>query len=119
MITTWSLCQLTNKTPAQIKAKSLFFAESRERLQKDAVMDGMRNFDDDDVFIYGDADEIIDPKNVKWLAELVQQNSTRCLLKIPLVYLQGRADLRVYHRSTGAFRIWQRAMFMATKPPNQ
>lgn len=97
------------------KSKESILCRVRERLQKDAVMDGMRNFDDDDVFIYGDADEIIDPKNVKWLAELVQQNSTRCLLKIPLVYLQGRADLRVYHRSTGAFRIWQRAMFMATK----
>ena len=43
-------------------------ARARERLQKDAVMMALQDFEKRDVFLYGDADEIIDPKHIKWLA---------------------------------------------------
>ena len=89
------------------------YARVRERLQKDALRQVYDKFDDDDVFIYGDADEIIDPKHIKWVAN-VCRNSPTTILKIPLVYLQGRADLRI-HNPNGKPVPWWRAMFFATK----
>jgi beta-1,4-mannosyl-glycoprotein beta-1,4-N-acetylglucosaminyltransferase len=89
------------------------YARVRERLQKDAVMQAMHQFKNDDVFIYGDADEIINPKNIQWVSKIVQQNQN-VIIKIPLVYLQGRADLRVYHQN-GEPVVWWKAMFLATK----
>ena len=86
----------------------------RERVQKDAVMAVMDQFNDDDVFIYGDADEIIKPENVKWVADLVRKTENQAIIKIPLVYLQGRADLRIHHKN-GKPVVWWRAMFLATK----
>ena len=93
--------------------KDSLYARVRERLQKDAVMNALRDFEKRDVFIYGDADEIINPKHIKWLAKMAH-NHPNVIVKIPLVYLQGRADLRVHHRN-GAPLIWKRAMFFATK----
>jgi hypothetical protein len=93
--------------------KESLYARVRERLQKDAVMMALRDFEKRDVFIYGDADEIIDPRHVKWLANMAH-NHPNLIVKIPLVYLQGRADLRIHHRN-GEPVIWKRAMFFATK----
>lgn len=89
------------------------YARVRERLQKDAVMQAMHEFKNDDVFIYGDADEIINPKNVQWVANMARQNQN-VIIKIPLVYLQGRADLRIHHQN-GEPVVWWKAMFFATK----
>jgi hypothetical protein len=88
-------------------------ARVRERLQKDAVMLGIQDFEKRDVFIYGDADEVIDPKHVNWLARQAH-NHPNMIIKVPLVYLQGRADLRIHHRNDVPV-IWKRAMFFATK----
>jgi hypothetical protein len=93
--------------------ESSLYARVRERLQKDAVMQAMHQFKNDDVFIYGDADEIINPKNVQWVSKIVQQNQN-VVIKIPLVYLQGRADLRIHHKN-GEPVVWWKAMFLATK----
>lgn len=89
------------------------YARVRERLQKDAVMQVMGQFKNDDVFIYGDADEIINPKNVKWVANITGKNPD-VIIKIPLVYLQGRADLRIHHQNEDPV-VWWKAMFFATK----
>ena len=88
-------------------------ARARERLQKDAVMMALQDFEKRDVFLYGDADEIIDPKHIKWLAKQCH-NHPNLIIKVPLVYLQGRADLRIHHRNDVPV-IWKRAMFFATK----
>lgn len=93
--------------------KESVYARVRERLQKDAVMQGIQDFEKRDVFIYGDADEIIDPRHIKWVAQMCH-NHPNVIIKIPLVYLQGRADLRIHHRD-GVPVIWKRAMFFATK----
>ena len=93
--------------------KESLYARVRERLQKDAVMNALRDFDKRDVFIYGDADEVIDPKHIKWIAQQCH-NHPNIIIKIPLVYLQGRADLRIHHRNDEPV-IWKRAMFFATK----
>lgn len=89
------------------------YARVRERLQKDAVMLALRDFEKRDVFIYGDMDEIVDPRHIKWLANQTH-NHPNIMVKIPLVYLQGRADLRIYHKN-GEPVVWKRAMFFATK----
>lgn len=89
------------------------YARVRERMQKDAVMEGMAQFSDNDVFIYGDADEIIKPENVKWVARMCV-NHQDIILKIPLAYLQGRADLRAFNED-GSHVVWWKAMFFATK----
>ena len=93
--------------------KESLLARVRERLQKDAVMSAIRDFDKRDVFIYGDADEVIDPKHINWLAKQCH-NHPNIIIKVPLVYLQGRADLRIHHRNDVPV-IWKRAMFFATK----
>jgi|TARA_B110000977_G_scaffold141809_1_gene179908 hypothetical protein len=93
--------------------KESLLARVRERLQKDAVMLALRDFDKRDVFLYGDADEIINPLHIKWLAKQCH-NHPNLIIKVPLVYLQGRADLRVHH-ADGRPLIWKRAMFFATK----
>jgi hypothetical protein len=89
------------------------YARVRERLQKDAVMSAMHQFKNDDVFIYGDADEIINPKNVAWVANIARNNQN-VVIKVPLVYLQGRADLRIHHQNDEPV-VWWKAMFFATK----
>lgn len=88
-------------------------ARARERMQKDAVMSVLDQFEDDDVFIYGDIDEIINPKNIQWCANMARAHRN-IILKIPLVYLQGRADLRIHHRDNKPV-VWWRAMFFVTK----
>lgn len=95
------------------KRKHSVNARVRERLQKDAVMEGMKDLPDDAVFIYGDADEVINPINIPWVANITR-NNPNVIIKIPLVYLQGRADLRIHHEE-GKPVVWWRAMFFATK----
>ena len=58
------------------------YARVRERLQKDAVMEAMNQFNDNDVFIYGDADEIIKPENVKWVARMCVGRLCSLLLRL-------------------------------------
>jgi hypothetical protein len=94
-------------------------ARIRERLQKDGVLQALHMFNDDDVFIYGDADEIINPIHIKWVANTINQAAkNNIVVKIPLVFLQGRADLRVWDISRGekgAWFPWDRSTFFATK----
>lgn len=67
---------------------------SRERIQRDYINSILNNFSEDTIFIISDSDEIINPKNIKFLSEITL--SSQQFMKIPLVYLQGRADYRVY-----------------------
>jgi hypothetical protein len=92
-------------------------ARARERLQKDAVMQALHLFDDNDVVMYGDADEIIDPKHIRWVSNVVARDTLKydAIMKIPLVFLQGRADLRVWDTSRNNWYPWNKAMFISTK----
>jgi GR25 family glycosyltransferase involved in LPS biosynthesis len=85
--------------------------ESREAFQRDAIKNILDQFDDDTVFIVSDCDEIIDPKNINFLSNIIKTN--QCILKIPLVLLEGRADLRVYHKD-GEICEWD-SSFMCLK----
>jgi GR25 family glycosyltransferase involved in LPS biosynthesis len=88
-------------------------ARARERLQKDALLKVIDEYSNDTVFIHSDIDEIIDPKHINWIANIVQQNQNT-LIKIPLIHLEGRADLRVYNKDTNTPKEWT-GMFMCTK----
>jgi hypothetical protein len=89
-------------------------ARARERLQRDSLLDIIGNYTDDTVFICSDSDEIIDPKYINWFSDMVLANPN-CLLKVPLVHLHGRADLRVHHEDTGNTMTWDWAMNLCTK----
>lgn len=89
-------------------------ARARERLLKDEISSVLDKFSDDTVFIIGDSDEIINPKYIKYFANIVRQNPNS-LIKIPLVHLEGRADLRVYDVDTNLPKRWDLGMFMCTK----
>lgn len=87
---------------------------SRERLQRDALCNALHEYSDDTVFIISDCDEIINPNNVNFIKDIVKNNQ-HAICKIPLVYLQGQADYRVYKRDTKEPYPWDRSMFFATK----
>lgn len=87
---------------------------SRERIQRDGLMTIIDKFDDDTIFIISDCDEIINPQNIAFISSIVKADQTK-IIKIPLVYLQGRSDLRVYNTETNSPYAWDCSMFMATK----
>lgn len=87
---------------------------SRERLQRDGLLKVIHQFDLDTIFIVSDCDEIINPKNIQFISQIVRSDQSK-IIKIPLVYLQGRADLRVYDSNSNTPYQWDCSMFMATK----
>jgi hypothetical protein len=89
-------------------------ARARERLQKDSLLQVLDRFPDDSVFLHSDCDEIIDPRHLPYLTQMCRQNPG-VIIKVPLVYLQGRADLRTHVRATGEPVPWDGGMFLATK----
>ena len=88
-------------------------ARVRERMQKDSLLKIIDEYDEDTIFIHSDIDEIIKPKSLSWIIPIVK-NSAEYLIKIPLVHLEGRADLRVFYRDSGSPKEWT-GMFICTK----
>jgi hypothetical protein len=89
-------------------------ARTRERLQKDSLLKVLHNFDDKTIFIVSDSDEIVNPKHLPFIVKTVTANLD-FIIKVPLVHLEGRADLRVYNRYNNAPKQWDRGMFICTK----
>lgn len=89
-------------------------ARVRERMQKDALLHVLNEYNDDDIFLHSDSDEIINPKHLPWILNVVK-NTKDSIIKIPLVNLEGRADLRVFFKSTNSPKAWDGGMFFATK----
>lgn len=87
-------------------------ARTRERIQRDSILQEINRFDDECVFIMSDADEIINPNVLSWIPDIIRQN-TDYLIKIPLIQLEGRADLRVYIDDSPM--MWDKSMFLCTK----
>ena len=67
----------------------------RERMQRDAAAAYIK---DDDVAYISDCDEILDPNHVEYI-EYIKRGHPNNILRIPLVYLCGSADLRVYNEN--------------------
>ena len=70
-------------------------ARSRERILLDSLLTVVKDQRDSDVFLVSDCDEIIKPEYVNWFTDMVLQCPNQ-LIKVPLVELQGRANLRAY-----------------------
>jgi beta-1,4-mannosyl-glycoprotein beta-1,4-N-acetylglucosaminyltransferase len=100
-------CYEDNKNKISIRART------RERLQKDSLLNVLHEYDDNTLFIVSDSDEIINPKYLFWLSSVVSSRQD-IIIKIPLVHLEGYANLRVYKHS-GSPKLWDCGMFMATK----
>lgn len=88
-------------------------ARVRDRLQKNALLSVVHEYNDDTVFFISDIDEIIDPKNIGYICNIVR-NSPDCVIRIPIVHLEGRADLRVYMRDSNQPKEWT-GMIATTK----
>jgi hypothetical protein len=95
-------------------------ARVRERMQKDALLQVLDDYDDDCMIIHSDSDEIINPIYIKDIKNTLL-NHPNGYVTIPLSYHEGRADLRVYDRNTGNPVYWgmfatNRSVFKKTTP---
>ena len=90
---------------------------SRERVQRDAISKCLEtnDFFDDTVFIIGDCDEIVDPKYIERYKQMCLGNPSKAF-KVPLVYLQGRANLRTYFRDNQSVPApWNMSLYFCSK----
>jgi beta-1,4-mannosyl-glycoprotein beta-1,4-N-acetylglucosaminyltransferase len=78
------------------KIPNINTAWGREHFQRDVVSDLLHYFDDDSIFYFGDCDEILNPVHIEWICSLVKQNPNYTL-RIPLAFLNCRANLRVFN----------------------
>jgi hypothetical protein len=85
----------------------------RERLQKDSLLTVINDYDDETIFIHSDIDEMINPLHLSWIIPIIK-NIKNKVIRIPLVHLEGRADLRVYLKDTNQPKPWS-GMFICTK----
>lgn len=86
---------------------------TRERLQRDALSKIIDEFDDNDVFIMSDCDEIIDPNAVEFLTNFARNNPD-ITIRVPLRLLESRADLEVVNLD-GSPVYWDESMFLCMK----
>lgn len=86
---------------------------ARERIQRDVILNFIDDYSDDTVFFITDCDEIVDPKNINYIASVVR-NNPEVLIKIPLVFLEGSANYRVHH-SDGNYVNWDTSTFACLK----
>lgn len=89
-------------------------ARARERQQKDSLMHVLNRFEENTVFIVGDSDEMVNPKHLDYILKMVKANPS-LIIKIPLVHLEGKANLRVYNKETGLPKSWDGGLFVCTK----
>ena len=87
---------------------------ARDRINKDFIHSVLDNYPDDTVFMISDCDEIINPIHINWFSDMVLK--TPCnIIKVPLVHLEGRADLRVFMKDSDTPKLWDGALCMCTK----
>jgi len=89
-------------------------ARARERLQKDSLLKVIDEYKDNTVFIVSDQDEIINPEKINFVVQMVKKHQD-VVIKIPLVQLEGKANLRVYNVKDNTPRDWSGGMFLCLK----
>lgn len=89
-------------------------ARARERLQKNGLHKVLNQFDDNTYFIVSDCDEIINPSNLEYIVNIVENNRDK-IIKIPLIHMEGLANLRVLRTDTWSPKQWDGAMFICKK----
>jgi len=96
---------------SESKSDKEILAWSRERIQRDGLLDIIDEYDDDVVFISGDCDEIINPNFIEYFSN-VCRNNHQSTIKIPLILFEGRADKRLYQENQ--FVPWANSLLMCT-----
>lgn len=81
--------------PSTDTYKNSLNTRTRELMVMDGVTHAFSYFTDDDIFFISDCDEVINPSYIDDIIDIVIQNPDK-LVKIPLVELQGKANLKVY-----------------------
>jgi hypothetical protein len=85
---------------------------TRERMQRDSLMNVLDEYSDDTVFILSDCDEIINPKFIPYFSEAIRKTDNN-IIKVPLICFEGRADNRVYDGDEPLG--WRHSMVVCTK----
>lgn len=93
--------------------KNSLNARTRERLLLNSLLDVVDEFDDNTVFLVSDCDEIIKPENIPYFSDTVLKNQGH-LIKVPLIELQGKANLRAYDVNTDIPISTDKVFFMCT-----
>ena len=88
-------------------------ARTRERLLLNSLLTIIDQFDDNTVFFVSDCDEIIKPENIPYFSDMALANQN-CLIKIPLIELEGKANLRAYNVETDTPVCVDNVFFMCT-----
>lgn len=83
-------------------------AVARERIQRNAIMQILDQIDDTAWILMSDCDEIINPEHIGFALNVAQNNPNN-IVKLPLINLYGRADLRPYGLAGWPFT-WRTAM---------
>ena len=88
-------------------------AMARDRIQRNALLQVIDQFDDDDWIIISDCDEIINPDHINFALHMAQSHPDD-IIKLPLINLYGQADLRPYFLDGSPF-VWRTAMSICKK----
>ena len=83
-------------------------AVARERIQRNAISTILDQFDPDARILMSDCDEIINPDHIGFALNVARNNPNN-IVKLPLINLYGRADLRPYGLAGWPFT-WRTAM---------
>jgi hypothetical protein len=83
-------------------------AVARERIQRNALLTVLDQFDEDAWILMSDCDEIINPAHLGFARHVAEGNSGS-IIKLPLINLYGRADLRPYSQAGWPYT-WRTAM---------
>ena len=87
-------------------------AVGRDRIQRNALLQVIDQFDDNDWILMSDCDEIINPDHIGFALNIARSHPD-CVVKLPLINLYGQADLRPY--SGGQPLVWRTAMSICKK----
>lgn len=88
-------------------------AVARDRRQRNGLLQVLDQFDDNDWIIMSDCDEIINPDHIGFALN-VARNNPNTVIKLPLINLYGRADLRPCSTQGWPFT-WRTAMSICQK----
>jgi beta-1,4-mannosyl-glycoprotein beta-1,4-N-acetylglucosaminyltransferase len=88
-------------------------AMARDRIQRNGLLSILDQYHDDDWFIMSDCDEILNPAHLEFALHVAKGVPDK-FVKLPLINLYGRADLRPYKKN-GTPYIWRTSMCISQK----
>lgn len=99
---------ITSQYPEDRDDLRCILSTARDRAQRNGLLQVIDQFATSDLVIISDCDEIINPDHLGWAVHTARSNPD-AVIKLPLVNLYGRADLRPF-RKDGTPYYWRTAM---------